>query len=281
MSQILHKEYDFTRPGGFPLTQDRLKFMQEATGEAIRALIATAGDHEGPYILSGMKITEPSPGDINITDGWFIYRGKIVKFAGVTLTPGSYPVWVQITNLTTDLIFYTTITQPVQLSTLATAILDTTGTVSEDDTHFLLSDAVEWAVAVGRTHYDDWIIIEDDMGATLTNVSLKYRRNRITNTVHIRGTLTVADAHGFSGDEALSLGIMQYLPEGMGFLEMINIPNYIHSGGGPIKNHEAIDYITSIPITIISSGAIYASILRPDMGTSEYRVFINHIFSLD
>lgn len=281
MSQILHKEFDFTRPGGFPLTQDRLKFMQEATGEALRALIATAGDHDGPYILSGMKITEPSPGNINITDGWFIYGGKIVKFAGVTLTPGSDDIWVQITNLTTDLIFYTTTTEPVQLSALATAIVDTAGILVEDDSHFVLSSALEWAVAIGRAHYDDWVIIENDLGATITNVSLKYRRDRIANTVHIRGTLFVADPHGAGGDEALSLGTIQYLPEGMGFLEMINIPNYVHSGGGPIKNFEENDYITSIPITIISSGTIYASILRPDIGSGEYRVFINHIFSLD
>lgn len=281
MSQILHKEFDFTRPGGFPLTQDRLKFMQEATGEALRALIATAGDHDGPYILSGMKITEPSPGAINISGGWFIYRGKIVKFASATLSPGLDPIWVQITNLTADLIFYTTTTQPVQLSAVATAVVDITGTLVEDDTHFLLSDAIEWAVAIGYHHYDDWVTIEDDLGATLTNVHLKYRRNRITNTVHIRGTLYVGDPHGSGGDEALSLGTMQYLPESMGFLEMINIPNYVHSGGGPIKNFEENDYITSIPIFINSGGSISTSILRPDIDSGEYRVFINHIFSLD
>lgn len=280
MSQILHKEFDFAQPGGFPLTQDRLKFMQEATGEALRALIATAGDHEGPYILSGMKITEPSPGEVSVSDGWFIYQGKIVKFTGAILTPGSDTIWVQITNLAADLIFYATGAQPVQLSSLATIVVDSAGSLVVDDTHFLLADAREWAVTMANNYQDDWVIIEDDLGATLTNVSLKYRRNRFANTVHIRGTLYIGDPHGYGGDEALSLGIMQYLPEGMGFLEMINIPNYVHSGGGPIKNFEEIDYITSIPLFINSGGSISASILRPDISMGEYRVFINHVFSL-
>ena len=65
------KTIDFTKPGGFPLTQDQLNYLQSAYKEAINAVAAMGGSGAVPVIVSGMVVANPSTGDYSITDGWF------------------------------------------------------------------------------------------------------------------------------------------------------------------------------------------------------------------
>lgn len=280
MSQILHKEYDFTQPGGFPLTQDRLKNMQEATGEAVRALIATAGDTTGPIILSGMITTTPSPGTYAVTDGWFIYNGSIIKFTGGSVTPagGEVPL-VEITNTANTLVYYNFSEPPVEFINTATVVAGTTLT---DTTHFPLADAVEWGVALGITHRNGgWIEIETEEPSVFATATVRYKHDRIANTLHIRGNITVGDPHAAGGSVGISLGAIPYMPTDFAFLEMLSIPNYVHYGGGIVKTYDEIDYLWSVPIVLNSGGSISAYLIRPDVATAEYRVYFNHVIPLD
>jgi hypothetical protein len=46
------KTIDFTKPGGFPLTQDQLNYLQSAYIEAINALAAMGGGGTSPSCVS-------------------------------------------------------------------------------------------------------------------------------------------------------------------------------------------------------------------------------------
>lgn len=70
----MYKNIDFTKNGGFPVTQDTLAFMQEGYNETITALAATYGQY---VILSGVEDL-----GTNYSDGWIIYNGELVKFIG-------------------------------------------------------------------------------------------------------------------------------------------------------------------------------------------------------
>lgn len=82
------KNIDFTQPGGFPLKQDTLSFMQDSYRELNDALISylTQGSrffHDrgiGNYILSGLNV-EAQNGVNYITSGWIIFNGELLYFA--------------------------------------------------------------------------------------------------------------------------------------------------------------------------------------------------------
>jgi len=70
----MYKRIDYSKNGGFPVTQDTLDFMQQSYRDAIGGIVASLG---GYVILSGVQ-------DLGTTysDGWVIYNGEFVKFAG-------------------------------------------------------------------------------------------------------------------------------------------------------------------------------------------------------
>lgn len=71
-----NKRIDFTQPGGFPLTQNALDFMQQSYRKAIQGLADLAGNS---VIVSGME-----ENGSNVADGWIIYNGELMPFEGGT-----------------------------------------------------------------------------------------------------------------------------------------------------------------------------------------------------
>jgi hypothetical protein len=65
---------DFSKNGGFPLTQYSLDFMQKAYKEAFAALAGLIGDK---VIVQGM--TEAGGA---VADGWLSYQGELIQFSG-------------------------------------------------------------------------------------------------------------------------------------------------------------------------------------------------------
>lgn len=69
----MNKRIDFTNIGGFPFTQDTLKWMQESYRDGLSALAKLAGDKT---ILTGVEVTGSS-----VSAGWISYNGEIIPFA--------------------------------------------------------------------------------------------------------------------------------------------------------------------------------------------------------
>ncbi|WP_221412146.1 hypothetical protein, partial [Dysgonomonas sp. ZJ279] len=72
----IHKGFDFSQLGGFPLNQQRLEYMQAAYTELSGAL---ASVFNGNVILSGCIIA-----GLNVSDGWVVVNGEILPFLGST-----------------------------------------------------------------------------------------------------------------------------------------------------------------------------------------------------
>lgn len=75
----MFQKIDFTKLGGFPLTQNTLLYVQNSYNDVLEALARAIGDY---VIISG--VTEISPSVF--TSGWVTYDNKIVPFAGGELT---------------------------------------------------------------------------------------------------------------------------------------------------------------------------------------------------
>jgi microcystin-dependent protein len=93
-------QIDFTKIGGFPLTQNAMQFIQESYNEALEAASRIGGQY---IILSGLTEAPPN----NFSGGWVIFNGEIVPFAaglgqsdvkivetysGLTFRDGSTPI---------------------------------------------------------------------------------------------------------------------------------------------------------------------------------------------
>jgi len=68
---------DLDNIGGFPLEQDTLKFMQDSYDDMFASIAHLLGDK---VILSGVQVVGG-----NVTDGWIVYQGEIIKFQGGAL----------------------------------------------------------------------------------------------------------------------------------------------------------------------------------------------------
>ena len=104
------KSIDFSKNGGFPLSQDRLDYMQQSYTEAIEVLAKICGDKT---ILNGVIVTGAT-----VSDGWIIYNGQLIKFVG-----GSLAAKVVISNPGTTLDFKNGITNTVIYETTASCAL--------------------------------------------------------------------------------------------------------------------------------------------------------------
>jgi microcystin-dependent protein len=71
----MFQNLDFSKAGGFPLTQKTMSFVQNSYNKVLEALARSIGNY---VIISG--VTEISPNVF--TNGWITYDNKIVPFAG-------------------------------------------------------------------------------------------------------------------------------------------------------------------------------------------------------
>jgi hypothetical protein len=74
MKKNIHRGYDFSQLGGFPINQQRLEWMQTAYAELSGGLAALFGDNT---IVSGCIVNGN-----NVSDGWIVYDGELLPFIG-------------------------------------------------------------------------------------------------------------------------------------------------------------------------------------------------------
>lgn len=83
------KKIDFTKPGGFPLEQNTLAFMQDAYNtELLQAFLKWVGNpslfagvEQQPQILQGISVVGN-----NVSAGWIIRNSELLYFAGDSLS---------------------------------------------------------------------------------------------------------------------------------------------------------------------------------------------------
>lgn len=277
------KTIDFTKPGGFPLTQDQLNYLQSAYSEAINALAAMGGGGSSPVVVSGMVISNPSSGDYSVTDGWFFYNGEMIRCEGSSVSgaTGGSDVYVSITESTTPLIYFDGSTPNVINEKTASLAVLPTGTVA-DTTIFPLADLTVFGKGFGAANREAaWKTLSVSTSVPDGGVSgtVYYKKDHTANTLHIRGLLTAANAQNF----AASPGALYYL---MGSLPAAYTPantGYFmaqYFGAGLIKDDAAVGWIKQVNCVINTSGQLLANWIKPELTVLGYAINISAIINL-
>ena len=278
------KKIDFSQPGGFPLTQDQLNYLQQSYTECAHALARMGGNVAGPFIISGMAITNPSLGEYSVTEGWLYYNGEIVRFLPDTVTgaSGSFAPFVVISPVSSSLLFNDGSTPPVIGDSTATIVSMPVGTPT-DTTHFPLLQLQPFGVGFGLANRDaTWqsiavSTIVADGGVTGT---IFYKKNFITNTLHVRDTLTSGNAQNFAASPGSAFYLMGTLPAGYAPANTAYFSAQYFLAAG-IKDDLGVAWIRSINCAINFAGQIFAGWIRPDISISGYGINFNTILPLD
>jgi len=274
-------QYDFTRTGGFPLDQDVLKFMQEATAD-MHKWLSYSDDLYSPgagsfqwMILSGVG----DNGTGGLTDGWVAVDGEILPFRG-----GLGSFWNIIENRT-GIQFETGFAEDVEWERYV-EITTTPGTPFSGFKRF----EVLWAERFGYMAVNGaWVGgLTGSIAVNLTGSggnttgTINYRRNLLTRTLHLNGTLTVG-APGSVGDPPMQhlLGTLpaEYRPAVKA--PFTALYRY-HDTAKPLFTDLAgVDIIRGLYMEVLPNGNITMGIIKPNAGVTSYAVSFNEIISLD
>ena len=277
------KAIDFTKPGGFPLTQNQLDYLQQAYTESIKALGTMGISGSAPVIISGMTKTV-SGGTASISAGWFYYNGDMVRFPGASYGGISfgYAVYIVISSSSGTLVYNDGSTPGVVLEKtgVLTLLVNTTPT---DSTHFLYSDMVPYGKGFGINNREQvWheLIVNTDPADGGVTGSIFYKKDFTANTLQIRGNLIANNAQNFAPSPGSVFALMGNL--NTGFLPINTIQFLAHYfANGLLKDDLDISWIKHFTCAINNIGQVFINWIRPDISISGYGVNFNTIVPLD
>lgn len=273
------KAIDFTHPGGFPLTQDQLDYLQQAYTECLNALTVMGGT--GPTIINGMDVSVSGP-TTTVADGWFFYNGEMIRFltGSYTTIPSGDVVLVDITPTATSLTYNDGSSFGAVLNKTATLLLGPSATTA---TQFPFSDLQLFQVAFGlhgREAAWNALPVSTAPAAGGVTGTIYYKKNWLTNTLQIRGFLTANDAQNFSASPTALYSLMGSLPASyIPGNEVFFIANYFVAN--LIKDDLGVSWVKQINCVLNTGGQLFVNWLRPDISISAYGVQFNTLIPLD
>jgi hypothetical protein len=273
------KAIDFTHPGGFPLTQDQLDYLQQAYTECLNAFAAMGG--LGPTIISGMEVSVSGLAT-TISDGWFFYNGELIRFYSGTysLILVGTTVLVNITPSSAGLTYNDGSFYPAILNKAASIAI---GPPATTPTQFPLSDLVPFQVHFGiRGREAAWQSLNVSTPPASGGVTgtIYYKKNFLNSTLHIRGSLTANNAQNFAASPAALFYLMGTLPAGY----MPGNNTYFTGHyflGGLIQDDLGVSWIKHITCGVNTIGQVSINWVRPDISIAAYAVNFNTIIPLD
>ncbi len=273
------KAIDFTHPGGFPLTQDELDYLQQAYTECLNAFAVMGGS--GPTLINGMDVSVSGP-TTTIADGWFFYNGDLIKFnaGSYTTIPVGDVVLVNITPTAASLTYNDGSSFGAVLNKTATLLLGPSATTA---TQFPFTDLQPFQVVFGQhgreTGWNSLVVstLPADGGVTGT---IYYKKNLLTNSLHIRGFLIANNAQNFAASPGALFSLMGTLPS-----EYIPNNNTFFVGhyyvASLIKDDLGVAWIKHVTGIINTGGQILFNWIRPDIAISAYGIEFNTTIPLD
>jgi hypothetical protein len=278
------KAIDFTKPGGFPLAQDQLNYLQQAYTESITALGAMGGSGTTPYIISGAVLSNPSSGTYIITDGWLMYGGEMIRLigGGISGVFSGHDPYIQITSSATSVTFNDGSTPNVILEKTAHMVSMTTGT-AEDSTHFMAIHLVPFGIGFGLNNREQsWSSLAVTTAAIDGGVTgtIYYKKDFTANTLQVRGLLSANNAQNFAASPSALFYLMGTLP---GTYAPNNAVYFIASYfvSSLIKDDLNIGWIKQVNCAINTSGQFFVNWIKPDAAILSYGLNFNTIIPLD
>jgi hypothetical protein len=279
------KAIDFTKPGGFPLTQDQLGYLQTAYTECLDVLasLGTNVTTTAPVILSGMLSTTTG-GTTTVSAGWFFYNGRMVRFPaqsyGTVITGNA--MYVVVTPAATPLTYNDGSTPNVieDVTGVLNSLVNTTPT---DSTHSLLSALLPIGVGFGSNNREQvWQSIAvstapADGGVTGT---IYFKKDLTANTLQVRGALAANNAQNFAASPSALYAIMATFPIGYIPNNIANFTGYYYVSS-LIKDDLGIAWIKQVNCALNNTGQFYVNWIRPDVAILGYGIVFNTIIPLD
>ncbi|MCW3120702.1 MAG: hypothetical protein JWQ38_194 [Flavipsychrobacter sp.] len=278
------KAIDFTQPGGFPLTQDQLDYLQSAYTECLNTLGCLGSNNSTPAMLSGMESTPGIGGSTNVSAGWFFYNGELVRFPAQSypaVSPGN-AMYVVITPGAGPLTYHDGSTPNVILEKTG-LLLQLVNTTPTDATHFLLDDIIPFGVGLGLNNREaSWnsLVVNTLPAVGGVTGTIFYKKNSLTNTLHIRANLAANNAQNFPPSTAAIYSLMGTLPAGY-------VPNNIalftasYFASFLIKDDLGVAWVKQVNCAVNTGGQIFVNWLRPDISIGAYGLDFNTIIPLD
>ncbi len=271
------KYIDFSQPGGFPLTQDVLNYLQNGYTEAVTALAGARGTE--PYILTGC--TQSVAGTvISITPGYIFFNNELIAFVGGSIDTatftGTQVAGFQVYNLTNTLIYNDGSSHIAQLEHQLTFGANADGTTT--GTQFPLSALQPW--------------LKDSVTGSLTVAgmgsptgNIYYLKNYQSNSMRLYGNISLTNAQAVEGVAGGGLGPTYYelniLPVGYRPARSVPFTMYYRYHGAPILDDTGMDYIKMINAEVGTTGYIAAGWLKPAIGVASYSVYFDCTIPLD
>lgn len=178
------KRFDFSQTGGFPLTQDRLKWMQDGYIEAIHALGSLQGP-VGSCAINGVELTSGSWGASGtVSDGW-IYSADwgLLPFIGGEFTPAKSNVAFAVDEFPSPpnpLVYESGAPNNVQIRRVAKI-----GNGVSNNLRNL--SQTRWGEKFGLNNRTGWVGCQLASGS---NGSVQMMHDRLTGLVRIRGNIS-------------------------------------------------------------------------------------------
>jgi len=212
------RRFDFTIAGGFPFDQDVLKHMQEGYIEVLQAL-AGAFRNESEDVamaITGIEFSDAGGGDIEISPGFYLWRGKVGYFEGATYTPpgGALEPFAVIYENAVSLDYFDGTSHNAKFHDIAEMELIDGGD-PQSDTQFKLSlvRSARWGLAIKTleemtrpfaTPVFAGFYVADSLSP------IKYKRDYNSNTVVIKGITKSS-----SPSSVIANDVIFTLPSGM------------------------------------------------------------------
>ncbi len=261
---------DFTQVGGFPLTQERLKFLQEAYSGPINALSKLGLTRSTPVALMGMAV---SGGGNTVADGYFMYNDEIYAFTGGTVTPGGGDVALVEITVTVSTLTYKSGATPAVVTTKTATLID--GPTVTDATHFPVSALVPFGTALGQDNRDGaftTVAVSVPFGypgsGSITG-NIDYKVDKIANTAQIKGVVTIGNpavlpTGTLHSSQLASLGL---IPTGRTvFTGLVTLAG-ADTGGARVARTGG-GYIERVSVYLKTDGYLYADLVQAATATS-------------
>jgi hypothetical protein len=276
------KTIDFSQPGGFPLTQDQLDYLQTAYKEALAGIAGIAG--AGPLMISGGVITKTLVGGTTynyaITAGWLFWNGELIKVAAgglLGIDESVDALYFQLNRTSNPLTYNDGSTPDVIDDVQASFVSQAIGT-ADDATHFLVTELQP----IGREAFPGTaIVVGTAPGYGTITGWIIYTKNLLNNTLQIKVSLATASPSDFNATPAVTTPILATLPVGYRPLHQ-RAPFILTVGitGDRIKDDKG-GYFKHLTGCIDTSGRFEVDWILPDAGVSTYGVEGNLIIPLD
>lgn len=261
--------FQFGQTGGFPLTQERLDYMQNSHITALNAISGMAGDTT-PCAVVGVKLLT---GDWvlggTVSDGWIWHPIQgLMPFVGGAFTPST--LGVIYTQSATGLTFGNNSTQNVQIKVYAT-IAPGAGSDLKN-----LSET-RWHSRFGKVARSTPVTISGTVGqGGGMTISLTYTKDNIAGVVYCSGTVSYTNAQAISLNPEF-YPISSVLPAGFRPMDVLIRPCFIrqHYNGPNTLPQTSSGYLTSIQLQLATDGSVAASGVRPLTPVTGYTAYFS------